>query len=92
MPRHKKKEEPSSYTIELIEWLDAVTSDGWCTNGDTPSAHGVVPVAKLISVGKVVFEDSTQIVVAGTFCDEGNNQRIAIPKAWIVRREQWSIG
>lgn len=88
-----KKEKPKSYRFTLVEWMDACTSSGWADNNADPIADtGIHPVCMMVSIGKLVYEDDGQIILAASFDDEVNNQRIAIPKPWLLRREEWIVG
>lgn len=70
-------------TIELIEWHDACVDVGW-EDGDNE-----LSAARVFTVGKVMSETDTQIVVAGTFSADDNqtNNRMVIPKDWVTKRK-----
>ena len=70
-----------SKNIIMIEWADAYASNGWMEQ--TTPDDGVAPCS---SVGRVVFEDKDQIVLAATWSGDHHNQRIAIPKSWVRKR------
>ena len=87
------KPKPKAYEFTLVEWMDACTSSGWSEHDADPIAdNGVHPVCIMVSIGKLIFEDDAQIILAASFDDEVNNQRIAIPKPWLLRREVWHVG
>jgi hypothetical protein len=73
-------------TIDVIEWKDAVVDCGWEEKDKVK-----LECHTCFSMGLVVSENSDQIVLAATWSEEGDdfgvNNRIAIPKGWIVSRK-----
>ena len=71
--------------IELIEWVDAITSDPWVSLDDA-----FEPMS-CFTTGFILKETPDYIVLAGTYgVQDGDNQvcsRIAIPTGWIKKRE-----
>lgn len=76
--------------IVMIEWDDAVASDGWAAVED------VDHLQRCFSVGTVIVEDSKRIILAGSWGrnDEGTietNSRIIIPAGFVVSRRVISV-
>lgn len=78
----KKKTPANEYNdIIIVEWSDACSSHGW-TEQCSPDDG----IASCVSVGRIVHEDKSQVILAATWSDASHNQRIAIPTAWIKSR------
>ena len=69
-----------------VEWWDAVASNGWESADDTKAN---VSLHKIETVGFLVHEDDDCLVLAGSrsWDDDETNNRMAIPKRWIINRE-----
>jgi len=65
--------------IIKITWIDAQADAGW----DEPK----VDIAHCVTVGFLVGEDDEAICVAGTVSDHECNNRISIPKSWIITQQ-----
>lgn len=70
--------------VHVIEWLDAVADTGWKAHADAEPCQAVA------SVGLLVAEDDTRVVLAGSWgLNDGTmetNNRMTIPKGWITGR------
>ena len=67
----------------LVEWHDAISTSGWEDIGTAEAPH------LCRSLGFLVHETETFVVVAATWGQSGNdapqsNNRISIPRGWIV--------
>lgn len=62
-----------------ITWIDAQADAGW----DEPK----VDIAHCVTVGFLVGETDDAICVAGTVSDHECNNRISIPKSWILTQQ-----
>ena len=62
-----------------ITWIDAQADAGW----DEPK----VDIAQCVTVGFLVGETDDAICVAGTVSDHECNNRISIPKSWILTQQ-----
>ena len=62
-----------------ITWIDAQADAGW----DQPK----VDIAHCVTVGFLVGETDDAICVAGTVSDHECNNRISIPKSWILTQQ-----
>ena len=77
--------------VELVIWNDAVADSGWKEHQDAAALQTVR------SIGYVVSSDRKAIVLAGSwgFNTETKkmetNNRITIPKGWIVNRTRIRI-
>ena len=72
--------------IVRIEWIDSVSQNGWC---DKTEIEGY-EVGKIITVGHLVFETPTKVVVSPTH-SVGTNSfdcPIHIPKECIKKRKR----
>ena len=65
--------------IIKITWIDAQADAGW----DEPK----VDIAHCVTVGFLVGETDDAICVAGTVSDHECNNRISIPKSWILTQQ-----
>lgn len=72
--------------IEAVEWLDAVSTQGWQDDTDEPE-----PCHPCLTVGFVVAEQKQFIVVAATWGGDQNNNRITIPKGWVQSRRVLNV-
>ena len=70
--------------VHVIEWLDAVASTGWQRKAAAD------PCQACTSIGYLVVEDETRVVLGGTWGMNGDemetNNRMTIPKGWITAR------
>lgn len=82
-----KKSSTPKVEVTMIHWADACASIGWLEDlTDDDKIHYCT------TVGKVIHEDDLQIVLAGTWSqDIHHNQRMAIPKGWIIARKKVAI-
>ena len=80
MPRKKKQ----NYKYPLIEitWDDAEVTNHWETTAET-----IVTDAMVTTVGFLVKETDTHLVIASTYADDLTNARIQIPKAMVKTRK-----
>ena len=65
--------------IIKITWIDAQADAGW----DEPK----VDIAQCVTVGFLVSETDEAICVAGTVSDHECNNRISIPKSWVLTQQ-----
>lgn len=67
-----------------VEWMDAVATIGWADN------DGGVGVAHCVSIGLLVSDTDKHICLAGSwgYGDVETNNRITIPKGWIVKTKE----
>jgi hypothetical protein len=82
--RKQKIKTIDNTSIEVIEWYDAQSDDGW---EDTKKAE----LASCITVGFLVAEDRKAICLASTWSIDSTNARMHIPKSWIKDRKTLSI-
>lgn len=76
--------------IEAIVWHDAVADIGWKAGGESELPH------RCTSIGLVVFDGPNHIVLASTWGagsdgETETNNRMTIPKGWIVSRRKARI-
>ena len=77
--------------VEMIVWDDAVASTGWCDDKDAGKPQ------RCRSIGYVVASDARSITLAGTWGVNTEtkkmetNNRMTIPKGWIVSRTKVKI-
>lgn len=79
-----------SYEIAVIVWKDAVADVGWKTVDEVSETHTIV------SVGLVVLETDTELVLAGSWGGDPEdeletNNRITIPKGWVIDDQRKKI-
>ncbi len=80
MPRRKKQ--PYKYPLVEILWDDAEVTNHWEDTKDT-----IVTDAVCTTVGFLVKETDTHIVIASTYADDLTNARIQIPKGMVKTRK-----
>lgn len=77
------------YDVELIVWRDAVSDLGWKV------AEDIEPTQECRSIGLVVVDTNDHVVLGGSWGDNGTametNNRITIPKGWIVSRKKVKV-
>lgn len=82
-PKHKPVQ------IVVIVWKDAVADTGWKLAADVEQAHTCT------SIGMVVADSDESVVLAGTWSqgDDGmeTNNRITIPKGWVVSQKKVKV-
>lgn len=67
--------------ILYVEWIDAVTEDGWGKAEDLDEVH------MCNSIGFLVKETKMSISLAASTSDKEVNAVQTIPKAWIRKRK-----
>lgn len=67
-------------TVELVKWLDPHTEMDWAV-GDNSARP-----TECWSVGLVVSEHETYMVLAGDWSDDETNTRMVIPRGCILSR------
>ena len=67
--------------VLYVEWVDASSNSGW------EKASDIVGIHRCRSVGFLVKEDKTQVVLAACVSGDECNANIAIPKEWIKKRK-----
>lgn len=65
--------------VVRITWIDAQADAGW----DEPK----VELATCVTVGFLVAETDDGICVAGTVSEHECNNRISIPKSWVIDQQ-----
>jgi len=65
--------------LVYIEWLDATTDNGWTDKLD-------LKTHLIKSVGWLVEETKTEVLLAADLSPPETNRRIAIPSAWIKNK------
>ena len=66
------------YPIVCIEWIDAATDHGWEEISDSDFSPTIA-----VSVGFMIKEDDTTIVLASSYTGTASNNRLQIPKGMI---------
>ena len=73
----------------LITWHDAVANHGWDDIGRADKPH------RCRSIGFIAYEDDDYVTVAatvgGTDGETQTNNRMSIPKGWIIDRTKLDI-
>jgi len=72
---------PKVGDLVLCEWLDAHASNTWENHAEAAKSE---PVA-VCSAGKLIRDDDTCMIVAGTWGGDDVNNVITVPKSWIVK-------
>ena len=71
-----------TYPFVIIRWTDATSDEDWKDKDDD-----VVDVVDSFTVGWLVYEDATKVVLAQSITsDEGRGHEWAIPKVCIKKR------
>lgn len=71
--------------VIYVEWLDAVAGCGWQAIDLVDGIH----LCK--TIGYLIKEDPSYIVLASTVSDNESNCRLSIPTAWIKKRKNIKI-
>lgn len=73
----------------IITWHDAVSNSGWEDIGHDDKPH------QCRSIGFLAYEDDDYVIVAATLAEAQGliqtNNRISIPKGWILSRTPLDI-
>lgn len=80
MPR--KKKQIYKYPLVEILWDDAEVTNHWEDNSET-----VVNEVLCTTVGFLVKETDTHLVIASTYAEDLTNARIQIPKGMVKTRK-----
>lgn len=73
------------HKVVLIEWIDAVTEQGWQKPADLMDAP------TCLTIGFLVKETKLSISVAATISDDEVNAVQTIPRAMVVRKRYVKI-